>query len=123
MGEMLRDRRAGTRVALGGMLGYARRLDHACFAVLGVGSALDLSRAGLRFVAYEAIPEGSRLDLELVLDGRPARVSGCRVVRVASRTAGSYEVAVEFEALAPLARITIERFVALRASSTERRAS
>lgn len=123
MRERVRERRRSPRATLHTMLGYARRLDHGCFAVLGIGSALDVSRSGVRFVAYEAILEDSQLELQLSLDGRPARVAVGRVVRVESRGNGSFEVAVEFVELDPLARATLDRFVTAHTRDSERRAS
>ena len=79
------------------MVGYARRLDVTRFAVLGVGSTLDVSVDGIKLVVHEPIPERSRLELELVLDGRDARIAEARVLRVSSRPDGAYEVAARFE--------------------------
>lgn len=97
-------------------MGYARRLDVTRFAYLGVGATLDLSRDGIRFVAHEGIPERSRLELELVLDGRPARVDEARVLRVSALRDGTYEIAAHFERVAHGSQRTISSYVEERRS-------
>jgi hypothetical protein len=114
------ERRKSPRAATSTMLGYARRLDRVRFAVLGIGSTIDLSTLGLRFLAYELIPEESRLELSLVLDGRPARVADARVVRVSSRADGSHEVAVEFAEIEPIAAAAIDAYVRDRLAASQR---
>jgi hypothetical protein len=93
------------------MLGYARRLDHARFAVLGIGATVDVSCCGLRFLAFEAVPTKGRLDIQLVLDGRMARIRNARVVRTQARGDRTYEVAVEFLEADPETRAAIDGFV------------
>jgi hypothetical protein len=96
------------------MLGYARRIDSQRFSFLGIGSTVDISAGGLRFVAYELIPERAELEIELVLDGRPARIDGACVLRSLSQVDGTCEIAVSFEVLSLGARRTILAFIADR---------
>jgi hypothetical protein len=117
-----RERRTFPRARTRSLLGYARKLDHQRFAILGIGSSLDVSASGVRFVAHEAIPIDSRVELELVLDGRAAHVDDARVVRVAALRGGSYEVAVTFEKITPLAREVIRAHVDERIASQRRQA-
>jgi hypothetical protein len=92
-------------------MGYARRLDVARFAILGVGTTIDISTGGIRFTAHEMLFERARVELELVLDGRPARIEEARVLRVASRRDGTFEVAARFEEAGHASRSTIAAFV------------
>lgn len=98
-------------------MGYARRLDAARFAVLGVGATLDVSTGGLKLIVHEAIPERSRLELELVLDGRPARIEEARVLRVTARRDETYEIATRFERVSHDTRATIAAYVMARSAA------
>lgn len=92
-------------------MGYARRLDVTRFAILGVGTTIDISSSGIRFVAHETLFQRARLEIDLVLDGRPARITEARVLRVAQRRDGTFEVAARFEEASHSARSTIAAFV------------
>ncbi len=118
-----RERRTFPRARTRSLLGYARKLEHQKFAILGIGSSLDISASGARFVAHEAIPIDGRVEIELVLDGRPARVEDARVVRVAALRGGSYEVAVTFDKITPFSRETIRAFVDERLTQQRKKAA
>src|SRR5688572_8688912 len=105
------ERRRSPRAAARCLVGYARRLDVTRFAVLGIGSTLDVSAEGIKLRVHEAIPERSRVELELVLGGRAARIDEARVLRVASRLDGSYEVALQFERASHASRAAIASYV------------
>ena len=108
------DRRRSPRAVSRCLVGYARRLDVARFAVLGIGTTLDISTGGIKVLVHETLPERSRLEIELVLDGRPARIDEARVLRVAARRDGTYEVAARFERASDEARRTIAIYVGER---------
>jgi hypothetical protein len=108
------ERRRSARAEARCLVGYARRLDVNRFAILGVGSTLDVSSGGIRFVAHEAIPERSRLELEIVLDGRPASIEEARVLRVTPRRDGSYEIAARIELASHASRAVIAGYVGER---------
>ena len=98
-------------------MGYARRLGPSAekrFSLLGIAATVDVSADGIRFLAHDIIPERSWLELEVVLDGWAARVEQARVVRVASRRDGTFDVAAHFEQCSETARGTIMGYVAER---------
>jgi hypothetical protein len=105
------ERRRSPRVAARCLVGYARRLDVRRFALLGVGTTIDVSEAGIRLIVHEAVLDRSRLELQLVLGGRPARIDEARVVRVKALPGGLYEVGARFEQVSRKTRATIAEYV------------
>jgi len=95
-------------------VGYARRLDVERFAVLGIGSSIDVSMGGARLLVHETVPLRSRLELNLVLDGREACIDTARVVRAEAVHEGAHEIAVQFEQLSRRAAAAIAAFVDAR---------
>jgi hypothetical protein len=116
------ERRRSPRATARCLAGYARRLDVNRFAVLGIGTTLDVSVDGIRLLAHEAIPERSRLEIDVVLDGRQARIEEARVLRCTSRTDGTYEVAARFERIPHASRVAIAAYVAENAARSARAA-
>lgn len=116
------DRRRSPRAVARCLVGYARRLDVTRFAVLGVGSTLDISTGGIRLLVHEAIPEHSRLELELVLDGAAVSIREARVLRITPREDGAYELAARFEQATHPARATIASYVDQRLPEKRRAA-
>jgi hypothetical protein len=110
------ERRRSPRAVARCLVGYARRLDVRRFAVLGVGSTIDVSVDGIKLLVHESIPEHSRLELELVLDGHDARIEEARVLRVTARPDGAYEVAARFEKTTHGSRAAIATYVQARAA-------
>jgi len=105
------ERRGSPRVAARCLVGYARRLDVKRFALLGVGTTIDVSETGIRLIVHEAVLDRSRLELQLVLGGRPARIEEARVVRVKALQNGLYEIGARFDQASRKARATIAEYV------------
>jgi c-di-GMP-binding flagellar brake protein YcgR len=104
------ERRAGVRVDI------TESLQAVCDATLR-SEVIQISTGGMLIEMTSPLSEGSRHQFRLLLNGEKLEVAG--VVRYCQALEGGEEVArnrlgIEFQALDPRGRSTLERFIAGR---------